>query len=630
MYISSKHQLARRGAIKLNRSSLLLNRVPEESIPPTSVRPSGYLGSVDKAIWVTIVLSVLLAYIQTARFDFVNYDDGFYVYRNADVRAGLSLDSIRGAFTSVIVGHWVPITMLSHMAVSQLFHLDGGMHHLANVFFHLLSSLLLFQVLKRSTGARWPSAFVALIFALHPVHVESVAWVSERKDVLSTFFWFAALYGYVHYTEAPSRKRYLLVVFPFCLGLMSKAMLVTFPFTLLLFDIWPLRRAKWPQSLLEKLPLITLSLGFCLVTYLTQESIGAVEAIPFGLRIENSLVNYIVYLGQTIWPVHLAVFYPYPPAIPTWKPVIALVAILCVSGAAIVTWRSRPYIATGWFWYLGTLVPVIGVLAVGDQSRADHFMYVPMVGLLMVVAWGAADVIDEHPGLRTAVVAGGAAGCVACLGLTFKQTSYWRNSETLYQHAIEVTGDNWLAEGNLGNYLMNYPDRREEAVQHLENALRIRPTYADAHNNLGLSLSRIDLCGVAIPHFETALQLRPEMVQARNNLASCLTRTGNYGAAIGQLEIAIQMNPRYAAAHFNLADTYSKLPGREKDAIAEYEAGLRVSPNAATADNAVAHRSVGKLLMGLGRTEEAAAHFAAAQKIQADAETADTLMRLRP
>jgi tetratricopeptide (TPR) repeat protein len=566
-------------------------------------------------------------FFQAAGFDFVNYDDDLYVYANPAVKAGLTAESLRWAFTSVIAGHWAPLTLLSHLVVYQLFHLDHGAHHLTNLLLHLLASIALFAALKRATGARWPSAFTAFLFALHPLHVESVAWVSERKDTLAALWWFLALYAYVRYAERPNLRRYLLVILFFCLGLLSKQMLVTFPFALLLFDFWPLERLKWPRALWEKLPLMALSAAACLVAYRTQQTDAVVAALPLTLRIGNALVSYFVYVRETLAPVGLAVFYPYPQEIALWKVAGALAVLAGITAAAVRAWRTRPYLAAGWFWFLGTLVPVIGLVKVGEQARADHFTYIPLVGLALMAAWGAADIVAQWPQTRTPIATVLIVFCCACMVLSWRQAGFWRNCETLYRHAIEVTGDNWLGEGNLGQYLMNLPGRHPEAMQHLEEAVRIRPGYAEAHNNLGLALARIELCSVAIPHFETALRAKPALIQARNNLGMCLTRVGNYGAAISQLEMALQLQPDYANAHFNLALTLTSI-GRYDDAIKQYEAGLRAG-NRSTADSAEAHRRLGELLANRGRTNEAIAHLEAAQEIQSDSGTSEKLQQLR-
>jgi tetratricopeptide (TPR) repeat protein len=574
----------------------------------------------DLAVALGLILTVFAIYLQAAQFGFIRMDDDLYVARNPAVQAGLTPASIKWAFTAVVASNWMPVTILSHMLDVELFGVNSGMHHLVNVLFHVLASVVLFGVLLRATRARGASAFAAFIFALHPLHVESVAWISERKDVLSTLFFFLALYGYVRYTERPSVGRYLSVAGLFFLGLLAKPMLVTFPFVLLLFDSWPLARLKWPRVLWEKVPLFALSAAVSVVAYRVQWSAGSVEASPLDGRIAKAFLSYITYIRQTLWPVHLSAFYPYPRIILASRVVLAILILLGVSAVALRRWRQYPYLATGWFWYLGTLVPVIGLVKIGQQSHADRYMYIPMVGLSIMVAWGARDIAAKWPRTRGLIAGAGVLCCCACLVLSAEQASYWLNGETLYGHAIQVTDDNWLAHANLGLDLMNTPGRGGEAVEHLEAALRIRPGYAEAENNLGLYLLRIDLCSAAVPHFENAIRIRPDMVEAHNNLANCLTAQGNYLGSIGILTNVVRYRPAYANAHFSLAIALSKLGGHDAQAIAEYETGLRFDPG-----SVVAQRGVAALLAAAGKTQEAISHYEAAQRIQPDPEVAKVL-----
>ena len=615
----------------------------------------------DLAILLGLILSTLVIYSQVRSFDFVNYDDPVYVYQNAHVQAGLTLASVKWAFTAVVDGNWIPVTLLSHILDAQLFGMQSGMHHLVNVMFHALSALVLFVSLRRATGSRGLSAFVAFVFALHPLHVGSVAWVSERKDVLSTFFWVLALYAYVRYTERPTLGRYVAVAVPFCLGLMSKPMLITFPFTLWLLDLWPLRRAQWPRTVWEKVPLIVLSAGASVVTYLVQGSAGFMWAMPFSTRIENAFISYITYIGQMFWPTGLAVYYPYPPSIPPWQAAAAFTVLLLISVLVIRAWRTRPYLAVGWFWYLGTLVPVIGFVQVGSQAHADRYMYIPMVGLLMMLAWSAADVAGKWPVTKSALVAAAVVSCGVCLVLAWKEAAYWRNSETLFQRAIEVTQDNPVAENNLGMHLMTV-QRNADAIFHFERALRINPDYTDAHNNLGSVLSQIPDraadairqyeaalrlkpdsveahnglgavmarrgdCATAIPHFEAALHFQPDHAGATYNLGSCEMAVGNYVAAVPYFEAAIRANADFAEAHFSLAGSLSKIPGRVPDAIKEYETALQLRPNEGLVR--VVHAKLGMLLADQGRNKEAIAHLEEVQRIHPDPAISKILDRLR-
>jgi tetratricopeptide (TPR) repeat protein len=434
----------------------------------------------------------------------------------------------------------MPVTLFSHMLDCQLFHMESGMHHLDNVLLHILATLLLFAVLKRATQARWPSAFVALIFAVHPLHVESVAWVAERKDVLSACFWFLAWYGYLRYVERPSLRSYLLVAVPFALGLMAKPMLVTFPFTLFLLDFWPLKRV----SVIEKLPLIAMSAADACVTFLVQKSTAAVQSYPLPVRIENAMISYVTYLGQMFWPARLSVLYPYQQSPELWQAIAAGIILAAVTASVICTRRSYPYLAVGWFWYLGTLVPVIGIVQVGLQSYADRYMYIPMIGLLIMLAWGARDLLRRWPAAMPALVVAAAACGTGCMSLAYLQTAYWQNSGTLFERALQVTRNNYVAEYNLANYLMN-SSRGVEAIPHFEAALRIRPDYPEAQNNLGMTIGNIPgRMPEAISHFEAAVRLKPDLLQAHYNLAVALEQTpGGKAEALKHYQFIERLQP---------------------------------------------------------------------------------------
>ena len=467
----------------------------------------GPFSLIDLAIGAVLILAIFTVYFQVGSFDFTSYDDNDYVTENTHVLSGLTLQNIRWALTAVVVSNWMPLTNLSHMLDCQLFHQQSGVHHLVNVLFHALATLLLFASFKRATGARWASAFVALIFAVHPLHVESVAWVSERKDVLSAFFCFLALYAYVRYTEHPSVRGYLQVALAFGLGLMAKPMLVTFPFVLLLLDAWPLHRTHFPRMLWEKAPLVAFAAAVSCVTYFVQRSTGAVQAYPLPVRIGNALISYVVYIGQTLWPARLVVLYPYPQSFAMGRAAAAAIFLLAVTAAVIFAWRTRPYLAVGWFWYLGTLVPVIGLVQVGQQARADRYMYIPMVGLLLMLAWGASELQAKWPRAKLAIVLAASACAIACVSAAWVQTGYWQNTGTLFERTLDLTRDNYVAEYTLANYLMN--SRREpEAIPHFEAALRVTPNFAEAQNNLGMVLGNIPgRMPEAISHFEAAVRL---------------------------------------------------------------------------------------------------------------------------
>jgi len=582
-------------------------------------------------VYAVLSLATLLVYLQVRTYDFVNFDDPDYVAGNIHVRQGITPGGIAWAFTSTESANWFPVTRLSHMLDVELFGLDAGWHHLENAVLHTLATLFLFAFLYRATSARWPSAFVAFLFALHPQHVESVAWIAERKDVLAAFFWFLALWAYARYAERPGLARYLLVLGSFCLGLMSKPMIVTLPFVLLLADVWPLRRPKSLSLIWEKLPFFALSAVSAVITYLAQSGSGAVDAlrIPFALRLENALISYFAYIAKMFWPSGLAVFYPYPLAIPLWQAAAAALAILGISILVLRVLRTQPYLAVGWFWYLGTLVPVIGLLQVGGQARADRYTYVPMVGLFIMVAWGSAAVIARRPQSKNIVIGLAAAVCSICVVLTWMQIRYWRDSASLFEHAIESTDRNDIAHHNLGTFLMNIPGRLPEAIVHLEAAIEIRPSSATAHTDLGTALSNIPgRLSDSVREYRAALAISPDLAITRNNLGNTLAKMDRLPEAVAEYQGALRINPQYAEAHNNLGSALARM-GRNPEAIAQFQEALRLQPdypearqNLNTAQNpaALADReyNLGLALAKEGRTEEAIAHFEAALRIEPD------------
>ena len=580
--------------------------------------------TLDFAIGLAIVLSVSAVYAQLAHYDFVNLDDNLYVYDNPHVLSGITLASLKWALTAVVASNWMPVTLFSHVLDVQLFGPGSGPMHMVSVLLHALSAIVLFLVLRRATETRWPSAFVAFAFALHPLHVESVAWIAERKDVLSALFWFLALYAYVRYAERPSRGRYVLVAVLFALGLMAKPMLVTFPFTLLLFDIWPLRRFQWPGSVWEKLPLIALSAIASTVSYLVQKSAGAVKAISLSDRVQNALISCVTYVAQTIWPARLAIYYPYPQPIAAGQATAALILIAAISWAALRTWRIRPYIAVGWFWYLGTLVPVIGLVQVGSQAHADRYTYIPMVGLTLILAWGAADIVEKWPKAKQAIAVLAAVSCAAWMGVAMAQAAYWQNSETVFRHAINVTTDNWFAEYNLAHFYMDQPGRLAEAIPHFEAVLRISPDYPEANNNLGACLMNAGRPAEAVARFEAALRARPDFADAHFNLGLDFTRLpGRATDAETQLKAALSLNPDHEQAHNSLALLLVQ-QGRAAEAIPHLEAVLRLHP-----DYHAEHNLGAVFAMIPGKQAEAIAHLEAAQRLQPDPRNIQLIEHLR-
>jgi len=560
-----------------------------------------------------LLLATLAAYAQVFQHDFVNYDDPDYVTENVHVRAGLTSDGLRWAFTSGDDANWLPLTRLSNMLDVQLFGLHSGFHHLVNVLLHALSTLLLFAVLRRTTGALWRSALVAFLFALHPLHVESVAWIAERKDVLSAFFWFLTLWAYVRYVEKPVFGRYWLVLAAFALGAMSKPMIVTLPFVLLLLDVWPLRRTP-PVRVLEKVPLFVISIASSLVTYFVQQRGGAViplDTISIATRISNALVSYIAYIVQMLWPLRLAAFYPLPSDIPAWQVVAAAIAVLGISFLAVRSLRSSPYFATGWFWYLGTLVPVIGLVQVGSQSRADRYTYIPLVGIFILIAWGAAEVSERWPRAKPALISLCALACAACFTLTLFQIRYWKNSQVLFEHAIRVTSNNHVAYNGLGLALRSQ-GRLEDAIPNYEQALRIKPQYPDANTNLGEVLLLKGHPEAAIPHLLTALSVKPDSAEAHVNLGAALNKLGKHAESIAEYREALRLQPDNAVAHSGLGGSLADA-GQTAEALQEMLEAIRLKPGYADG-----HNDLGILLGTLGRTDEAVVQFLEAVRLQPD------------
>ncbi len=564
-----------------------------------SSRPHASIGNIRAGwIYVALFFATLAVYAQVRHFDFVNYDDPEYVTGNRHVEQGITPAGLSWALTSGEAANWFPVTRVSHMLDVQLFDMDSGMHHLVNALLHALATLLLFAFLHRATHAQWPSAFVAFLFALHPLHVESVAWIAERKDTLSGVFAFLTLWAYVRYTERPNWSRYLLVFLLFCLGLMSKPTIVTLPFLLLLLDVWPLDRLK-ARVVWEKIPLLVVSAAAAITTYMVQQSSRAVKTFsvfPLRLRIENALVSYGTYIGKMFWPSKLAVFYPYPSHISFWHAVISAVVIAGISVLVLHELRRRPYLATGWFWYVVMLLPMIGLIQVGAQARADRYTYLASVGLSIMLAWGGADLIKTWPRIKTFVAGSAAAACGACVLLTYIQIGYWRDSESLFAHALEVTKGNYVAHHNFGLAIADVPGRLPEAIAHYRTALEIRPDSVEARTDLGSGLAKMGQFEEAIGEYETALRLAPDCAICRSNLALARTamsqalltagvalqKSGRTGEAIAQFEAALRAEPDFAEAHNDLGVALAS-SGRTQDAVEQFKAALRIKPDYADA-----------------------------------------------
>lgn len=526
--------------------------------------------------WKTVGICIALAALtwavfgQTLQYDFVNYDDPSYVYQNARITGGINLANVTWAFTHIHSENWHPLTTITHMLDCQLHGLNAGWHHFTNVLLHSIAVVLLFLALQQMTDALWRSAFVSAVFALHPLHVESVAWIAERKDVLSAVFFTLTLLAYSYYTRAPSISRYLMVGLAVVLGLMSKPMLVTLPFVLLLLDYWPLGRFQAYRSntgrhelqlILEKIPLIVLSAVSSIVTFLAQQgAIGWTEQLPVSERISNAIVAYVVYIRQMLWPAGLAVFYPHPEnRLATWEISLALMILGGITAAACVLRKKAPYFVTGWFWYLGMLVPVIGLLQVGWQGHADRYTYLPQIGLYIAVTWVVTGLTCSWRLQRLAL---GAAALFIVGALSYRawlQASYWRDSETLFTHTLAVTSNNDVALNNLGIIFLD-KGQLDDAISKLQAAIDLRPENAPAHDNLAKALLKKGQVAEAMVHYRKFLELEPANVEARNTLGTALIQQGHVKEAIDQWHNALATQPENGNAASNLAWVFATCP----------------------------------------------------------------------
>ena len=565
-----------------------------------------------------VVLSFILAALVFAAFqpalknDFIAFDDSDYVTSNATVLQGLTWAGMRWAFASTEAANWHPLTWISHMVDVQLFGLNPMGHHLTSILLHTVSSVLLYLTLRALTGAMWRSLIVAALFGLHPLRVESVVWVAERKDALSTVFWFLTIFVYTHYVRALSINRnraktfYALTLLCFAFGLMAKPMLVTLPFALLLLDVWPLHRVnekKLPALVLEKLPLFALSFVSCIITFLAQRRGGSVDEVTsLGYRLGNVFVSFVRYLGKIFWPTDLAFFYPHPQQWPTVFVAVAALLILIISVLALRLRQRQPGLLVAWFWFLGTLVPVIGLVQVGQQSIADRYTYIPSVGILIALIWGSHALVADHKQLVQAVAIIGGIAAVACLLVTRQQTRVWKDTESLCRHSIKVSDKNYLAHDLLGDTLFK-SGKREQGLQEQLRALEIRPGYAEGHNNLAVNLKHEGRLTEAIEHFQRALQLRPRYPEAHFNLGVALEAVGQLNDAQTEYSRAITQKPAYADAHYNLGLLYAKL-GRFDQAVSEFQTTLSINPNLADA-----HNNLGVTLDRMGRLNEAIRHY---------------------
>ena len=582
------------------------------------------------AVAVSLVIGILAVYHQVRTFDFLNYDDNVYITENPYVMNGVTWDGVVAAFTKPINAGWTPVSTLTQMIDVDLFGLDPGPPHIINVIFHCSNTVLLFMLLRAMTGAFWPSAFAAALFALHPLHVEPVAWLSSRKDVLSMHFFLLTLKFYMQYAERPSWKFYLLSFFHYLPALLCKPMVVTLPVLLLLLDAWPLRRLAaspvfsekrriFRGLFREKIPFLFASLAVCVITVYVQHSGGAVRTLSevgFFERLGNAMLSYVMYVWVTVWPAGLAPYYPYPATLSPWAVFGAVAALLAVTAFALLRWHKSPYLVTGWFWWLVTLLPVIGIVQIGSFARADRFTYLPHIGLFVIVAWGLEELTRKIPARGPVVAAIAVVVLAPLVTASYVQASYWKNTITLFEHTLRVTDDNAVAHNNLGVALMKRARAMEgnavdfgAAESNLREAIRIAPAYADAHNNLGIALMLQGKEG-SLEAFQKTLELAPDSPDALINVANARLASGRIDEAISLYQGASALSPGNVEAHYNLGIALSQ-KGDVQAAVSEYQAAVALKPGDATL-----HASLANGLLLLSRAAEAQA--AASEAVRLD------------
>ena len=637
--------------------------------------------TIKRAIFIFLVFATFTVYLQVKSHEFINYDTKALISQNFNIQTGLSKESVIWSFSiNKSHGSWEPITWLSHILGYQFFGSSPKNHHLINLFFHITNALLLFIVLLKMTGSLWKSAFVACVFALHPINVESVAWLMERNMLLCTLFWLLTMLFYIQYTDKPNITRYSLVILFFTLGLMSKSMIVTLPFILLMMDYWPLKRFQFQQNLynerfdinlvidrskifllvLEKTPLFILSLGLSLTVFNLADGYEGTDnmaIVSFLGRLNNGVVSYLEYLGNTIWPKGLAVLYPHPlNTLATWKGILCGVALVGITFFSIRLIKKFPYFAFGWFWYLGVLFPASGIFVQvgGELAMADRYAYLPLIGVYIIIAWGFSDLIANLPQKKKILSIAFGIIISLLMATTWVQLSYWKNSIDLFERAIRVANNKYpnfknpnhallynhlgmafvamgkfeesispyemaikispnlaMAHTNLGisHFSMG---NIEEAISHYNTAIKLNSNHAHGHYNLGIVLSTLEKFGEAILHYKKAIKIQPDYYAAHNNLGLVLEKNGEIHEAISNYQKAITIKPDYVAAHSNLGNNLFSL-GKYEEAIAHFKIVIRLRP-----DFVPAHNNLGNALFSLGKTEEAITHFKTAIKIKPD------------
>jgi len=607
--------------------------------PPTTEKRTP--GTKRRVLLISLLLAVVtfIVFFQVIQSEFVNFDDDVNITENQIIRNGLTAKGIVWSFTTVHAGFWHPLTWLSHLIVVQLFGLNPGWHHLVNLILHLANTILLFIVFNRMTQACWPSAFVAALFALHPLHVESVAWVTERKDVLSTFFWILTIHQYISYVTRPGLKEYLTVFFCFTLGLMAKPMLVTLPFALLLLDYWPLCRLEqkrpspevkhppqkkgkkepatvqtqgqptvlqWSQIrplLLEKIPFFGLTLLFCIVSYLAQSYWGALssfESLSLSARLANALISYLEYIIRMVWPVNLAVLYPHPGSWPTWQVLVSVALLIFFTILAFLTRKRHPYGIVGWFWYLGTLVPVIGIVQVGGHAMADRYSYVPLIGLFMIISWGMVELLKTWSYRKQILAALSGLSLLILSLLTWRQVGYWQGNLSLYNHTLEVATKRSFSLKN-----RDRDDPKDLAI--ITPSVKNNPGMALIYNNRGVTYRERENYQQAIKDYDKAIDLDPKFVKTYYNRAITYDILGNYQQALKDYDKAIELDPKEAKSYNNRGIVYGRL-GNLPQAIKDFGKALELDPQYAAAymNRGIAYHKLGNLPQALSDLKSAA------------------------
>lgn len=585
-------------------------------------------------IYLFIVVAIFTAYWQLPKSNFISFDDDVYVTDNIHVQKGFTGKTIRWAFTTFHAFNWHPLTWLSHMADYQLFGKNASLHHLMNMFFHIINSLILFVLLNAMTKDIWPSAIVAALFAIHPLHVESVAWISERKDVLSTFFAFLTIGCYFIYTRNRKIHSYFFVFFFYMLGLMAKPMLVTLPFLLLILDYWPLQRMNIGFSaknnlffsnkksigflVSEKIPLLFLSAALSIITIIAQKEGGIVRSIqefPVAVRLANAAISYVRYMYKMVLPVHLSFFYPYRTDWPLWMILGSTFLIVSVSVYTIKKITTEPFLFVGWFWYVGTLIPVIGLVQVASQSMADRYTYIPLIGLFMILAWGIKRVVKKIRCVSTSIFPVVYILLTLLMILTWKQVGYWKNDITLFSHAVDVTENNPRSNYHLG-IAFQKKGNITKAIEYYNKAIAIKPDFLRARNSLGNALVKLGKYEDAINHYRYALTLKKNNADGHFNLGFALMNLGRNNEAIEHYKKAIEMNRKHGDSYYNLGIMLSRQQ-KYKQALKCFAKVVEINPK-----DAEAYNNMGNCLIRLGKIDEAIKSYKMALLINPDYELA--------